>query len=918
MPSHAARRRPAPLRPSPATTVPAGAPTPVREAVRSPGPGAALPLQVARPIGASLGVDLSPVRLHTGREAARAADAASARAFTWGTEIFLGTGQQPTDLGLIAHEAAHVVQQQGGPAVQLFTPGAGDAYEHEARAASSAVLSGSAITVRGRTPGPAVQRDWLPAWARRGVEAVKSGASAVVSAVGDVAAAARARALAFVKDRAKSIPGYELLAFALGKDPITQQTVDRTAVNLIRALVGLIPGGTAMFENLQQAGVVQRAADWVTGEIAKLGLTWALIRGLFQQLWDSLSASDLLNLGGVFDRVRAIFGPPLERIKTFAIAAGKKLLELLFEGALALGGAAAQRVLGIFRRAAAVFDLIVKDPVKFVGNLVAAVKGGFLGFASNILEHLRNALFEWLMGALKGALTLPAKWDLRGIIDVVLQVLGLTYDKLRERLVKLLGEPAVRAIETAFEFIKLIVTQGLAAAWDKLLEFATGLVDTVIGGIRDWAAKSIVGAAITKLVTLFNPVGAVIQGIISIYNTVMFFIERAQQIAALVESIVSSVENIARGNLGGAIAFVEKTMARTLPVIISFLARFIGLGNVSGAIKGIIAKIQGVVGKALDKVTDFVVKLTKPIVAALRGSKPGETASVAGAAGGAFPDVSFDTDGVKHRLYFRAAGGDEEATVESDPRLVREFLTSVEPTATPEQKKEIGVARKLQAKVTYAKKKLKDKPSDSSRKKALEDATNTLKESIAKVFKGVPLDTLKKDYEFEGEVKAYGGARSPRPPGMEADHQPQAALLWYVASQGLFAATRLARDIASSEKARGGWSILLNLRRHRLGATYGKAPDLSVVATELAATTPADEKVRRAAVVKKLVAARRRDVKAILAVIKNPLDHAAWEDVRLRAAGDKKKGEALQKIVVEKVTAGERDIEAKAIEDYSN
>ena len=35
-----------------------------------------------------------------------------ARAFTVGADIFLGEGESPADLELMAHEATHVVQQQ--------------------------------------------------------------------------------------------------------------------------------------------------------------------------------------------------------------------------------------------------------------------------------------------------------------------------------------------------------------------------------------------------------------------------------------------------------------------------------------------------------------------------------------------------------------------------------------------------------------------------------------------------------------------------------------------------------------------------------------------------------------------------------------------------------------------------------------
>lgn len=58
-----------------------------------------------------LGVDLGVVRVHTGAAAHQAASQVKARAFTAGNHIYLRNGESPTDLALIAHEIAHVVQQ---------------------------------------------------------------------------------------------------------------------------------------------------------------------------------------------------------------------------------------------------------------------------------------------------------------------------------------------------------------------------------------------------------------------------------------------------------------------------------------------------------------------------------------------------------------------------------------------------------------------------------------------------------------------------------------------------------------------------------------------------------------------------------------------------------------------------------------
>jgi outer membrane protein OmpA-like peptidoglycan-associated protein len=122
------------------------APTIVNEVIRSPGE----PLDAATRnfMEPRFGYDFSRTRVHTGGQAARSASAVNARAYTVGEQLVFGEGQyQPRAAHgrqLIAHELAHVVQQSHVHALapQRTVSEPGDASEHEAESAATAVMSG--------------------------------------------------------------------------------------------------------------------------------------------------------------------------------------------------------------------------------------------------------------------------------------------------------------------------------------------------------------------------------------------------------------------------------------------------------------------------------------------------------------------------------------------------------------------------------------------------------------------------------------------------------------------------------------------------------------------------------------------------------------------------------------------------------
>lgn len=648
------------------------------------------------------GYDFGTVRTHTGTEAAGAAQALGARAFTVGDHIFFGAGEYRPGghegRRLIAHELAHTVQQKpvaarvqrdwlsdpkaavlrtldgwaaGLPPFELLTvllgrnPITDIAVERNSRNFLRAALKlhpdGTAIfadleknktvekvsqwfdgeVTKLNLTWDGVKALFRQAWDSLGVTdllgpaAVWEKVKAVfaptlrrleafaVTIAGRIIDSVKKVVLGKLSSWAKEQRGYSLLTFVLGRDPITDEIVERTAKKFIKAVLELVDGGDRIYENLEKSRTIEKTAAWLKSEITELDLSWEKIKELFANAWNAFTVTDLLRPLTLIQKIAGIFLPPAERVIRFAAAVGKKVLEFVFEGAMMLAGPIGEQIVRMVRKVGDTFNKIVADPVRFVGYLVTAMKTGFAQFGKNIWQHLKTGLIEWLVGGLEGAgLVLPKVWDLKGIVSVVLQVLGITYAKMRGKLAKVVGEERVAMIERVFGFVKILATEGPAAAWQHIVEAIGSLWDLVIGGIKDWAVTKIVTAALLKLVSMLNPAGAVIQAIIATYNTIAFFVERIKQILALVEAVTDSIANIAAGKLAQAADFVERAMARTIPVILGFLARLIGLGDVSGAVKKVISGIQARVDKAIDKVIAWIVTKAKGLFGSKKGEPP--------------------------------------------------------------------------------------------------------------------------------------------------------------------------------------------------------------------------------------------------------------------------------------------------------
>ncbi len=285
------------------------------------------------------------------------------------------------------------------------------------------------------------------------------------------------------------------------------------------------------------------------------------------------------------------------------------------------------KLLAMLKKAAGVIGDIIADPIGFLGHLIDAIKLGIQQFVSNIWTHLKNGFMAWLFGSLADAgIELPKDLTLPSILKLVLAVLGITYDRMRAKAVKLLGPKAVAIIEKIVEYVKALITGGPAKLWELVKEDLGNLKQMVIDALQDWIITTIVKKATVKLISLFNPAGAIIQAIMLIYDTVTFLISNASKILSFVEAVIDSVAAIVSGAIGTAANWIEQALARTIPLIIGFLADLLGLGGISKKIKEFIEKVQNTVDKAIDKAIAKVAVIVKKLFG--KGTAPNKTDEV--------------------------------------------------------------------------------------------------------------------------------------------------------------------------------------------------------------------------------------------------------------------------------------------------
>ncbi len=299
-----------------------------------------------------------------------------------------------------------------------------------------------------------------------------------------------------------------------------------------------------------------------------------------------------------------------------------------FRALLEFFGLPGRLVLGIVAKAARAIGDIISHPVDFFINLLRAVKGGFERFFGNIGTNLLTGFANWLFGAL-GDLNIapPRDFSLQSILGLVLQILGISVDRIFQKIERRIGPEMTGRLRQTFQiatgvwrFVSILVEQGPAGLWHELMERLSDLWSTVRDAAVNWIVERVISEATQWLLSLLDITGImpVVRSLIAVYRAIESAIQYLRRMLEIVERVLDGILQIAQGATDSAAHFLEDALVRSLPVAIGFLANQLGLGSLPRRLAEIIGGVRQRVDAALDWLVDRAVRTGQAILDGLR------------------------------------------------------------------------------------------------------------------------------------------------------------------------------------------------------------------------------------------------------------------------------------------------------------
>ncbi|WP_211280288.1 HNH endonuclease signature motif containing protein, partial [Streptomyces lushanensis] len=219
-------------------------------------------------------------------------------------------------------------------------------------------------------------------------------------------------------------------------------------------------------------------------------------------------------------------------------------------------------------------------------------------------------------------LNLPAKFDLKGIIQLLASMLGLTWANIRARITrKGVPEQAMAAAEQAVPVAQSLQKEGPAGAVEHIKASVGDLKTTILQKLTSYLIPTVLTAGIAWIVSLLTPASAFVRAVKGIIDIVTFIVTRGAELIGFVNSVLDAVIAIANGGQGGVPALIEGALAASIPLLIGFLAALLGIGGLANKVKQVFTAVARPVNKAIDKIVDFIVKKGKALWSKLKPQK---------------------------------------------------------------------------------------------------------------------------------------------------------------------------------------------------------------------------------------------------------------------------------------------------------
>ncbi len=780
----------------------------------------------------------------------------------------------------------------------------------------------------------------------------------------------------WIKDKFKSDPEIDRIAergkalFIKEMDAVINNVVEIVARGLTEAKAEISNGKKeiqAYVEKLPSdlKEVGQQAANDVQSKFEELESD---VNNKQDELIESLSAKYKEKLDAVNARVEAIKESNKGLVDRAMDAIGGVIRTIL---------QLKDMLLNVLARAAEAVGNIIKDPIGFLGNLLSAVKQGFNQFVANIGTHLKKGLISWLTGTIAGAgITLPESFDLKGIFQLVMQILGISFQQIMGKvsnvlgfdvmgvydqimqlvaiyqeqglvglakygLEKLIGQEGMAALMEVVKIFDVIKSGDLGQLWVIIQGHLDNLKEMVMSKIEEFIGERVVKAGITWLLSLFNPAGAFIKACKMIYDVVMFFVERGSQIMSLVNAIIDSVSAIASGSIGAAANYIEQSLAKAIPVAISFLSSLLGLGDISGKVKEIIQNVRTTVDGAIDgvlnsKPVQTVAGFIKKAIGQVKGFVAGGVEKVKGTVVAgvgkllAFFGIktTFSTSsGESHALYYEERGAEPVLMMASTPKPIQEFLDFYvdEYNITPNSdkgKKVAEIRAYIGSDIDPVIKQLKQAKKGSAQEQAIQkellEKNVALSQHLRELLsRDKDVGKIINSYMLEGLTGTFSSMPKPTSDDMTADHQPQAAILEWAADEPYFGKTSNMTKRAEGRAAQG-YAINLYSERHKAGRTFGGKGDQ----TKNAFISKAKGKTRgvptnqekRDEVVDLMKGELSADVGAMTSIASKGNMDAVWADIQALPISKKEKDDLIAQIR-QHILSGEVQIANQPMDD---